>query len=475
MKPIFTLLVSFIILSTCAQSTFDKLYGYENSTTSYSARQTTDGQYVILAGMSSGWNQNMVTIMLLKLDQFGEIIREDFIESENIQQGLDFIETEDNGHIIVGSTYSDSGNFNDILLLKADSIGNIIWQKSYHISDGDLGTSIKRSHDGGYIISGYTYTYGQQFIYHPILLKTNATGDLEWLNYYEDINGGAMSVIVTSDSNYVFSGYIDYDNQQQMDLLIRKVKYDGSNIWTKIYGGQDNQIGFDIIEYNNSDLIITGSHSNTNSTHHDSYFLRTTNNGDSIWTRTLGSPRSNYCRSVCISNDSNLVLAGNIDSGENNSLNTILIKLNLDGDTIWTQKYAESGQQHRYGRFVTNTNDNGFFIAGETIGFQAHKQISAIKTDENGRVDYLTIDENCSPVISIYPNPCTDQINIITKQKIIEIFIYDITGRAVKHITPVSANNFYSTNGLQYLDNGLYIIDIKHYNGRSTSKFYKMN
>ena len=115
--------------------------------------------------------------------------------------------TSDFGYIITGWTESYGWGGWDVYLVKTDYLGDTLWTETFGGYETDGGTSVQQTSDGGYIIAGYTESYdtaGDAYI-----IKTDASGDEQWsTNYnYPDVSEEAKSVIQGSDGHYYVAGF----------------------------------------------------------------------------------------------------------------------------------------------------------------------------------------------------------------------------------------------------------------------------
>jgi hypothetical protein len=131
-------------------------FGTTNRDYANCVQQTTDGGY-ILVGIKGALN-NSADIWLIKTDALGDTLwtrtfAGDYALGHSVQQ------TSDGGYILIGSTGYASFEHDD-WLIKTDNLGNIQWTKTFGGSNEDLCTSVQKTSDGGYVLTGRTSSYG---------------------------------------------------------------------------------------------------------------------------------------------------------------------------------------------------------------------------------------------------------------------------------------------------------------------------
>jgi len=198
-----------------------RTYGGAGDFNSYAVQQTYDGGYII-TGYIQPYDTADKDLWLLKTDAWGNLhwtLRYESLSGV----GVDVRQTWDRGYIITGSKDSYSTGSCDLLLLKTDEDGGILWTQTYGGSYGDHGNAIQITPDGGYIITGYTHSYGAGE-YDLWLLKTDAAGDTLWTSTY----GGpgydyGMAVQQTADGDYIIAGYTESYGAGNDDLWLLKI------------------------------------------------------------------------------------------------------------------------------------------------------------------------------------------------------------------------------------------------------------
>ncbi|GAG49427.1 unnamed protein product, partial [marine sediment metagenome] len=194
-------------------------------------------------------------------------------------------ETSDGGYIITGYTSSFGAGNSDIYLVKTDSMGVEEWSRTFGGSDSDNGDSVQQTSDGGYIIAGRTFSFGAggMDIY---LVKTDSQGLEEWSRTFggsgEDYGG---TVQVTSDGGYIITGNTQSFGAGGRDAYLVKTDSMGVEEWSRTFGGSGEDYGWAVQETSDGGYIITGSTQSFGAGNSDVYLVKTDSMGFEEWSR----------------------------------------------------------------------------------------------------------------------------------------------------------------------------------------------
>ena len=203
-------------------------------------QQTSDGGY-ILTGFMSGLGFGAEDVALIRTDANGNLLWKQVYGGAGSEWGNYVEQTSDGGYKIAGYTTSFGAGGFDLYVLKVDASGNLQWSKTYGGAGAEgssqWGISGKVTADGGFMICGNTTSYGAGGN-DVFMIKTDSLGALQWAKTY----GGALeeqprSAALTNDAGFIISGYTTSFGAGDLDAYLIKTDSMGNLLWSKAYGG----------------------------------------------------------------------------------------------------------------------------------------------------------------------------------------------------------------------------------------------
>jgi len=372
-----------IVVST-GSSGWTRTFGGGSAEEGYSVQQTSDGGYVI-AGYTNSAGAGGSDVYLIKTDTAGNQVWTRTFGGSLDDYGRSVQQTSDGGYVIAGYTNSYGAGGSDVYLIKTDIAGNQAWTKTFGGSEWDIGYSIRQTSDGGYVIAGYTQSYGAggSDVY---LIKTDASGNQVWARSIggSDLDVG-YSARQTSDGGYVITGYTDSYGAGSDDVYLIKTDASGNQVWTKTFGGTVDDYGYSVLQSSDGGFVITGYKDYASADTDDVYLIKTDASGNEVWSQTFGSVNADAGYSVQQTSEGGYIVAGYTNSAGVSSDDVYLIKTDASGNEVWSRIFG--GVSADAGYSVQQTSDGGYVIAGRTQSYGAGSDdVWLIKTDASGNM-----------------------------------------------------------------------------------------
>jgi hypothetical protein len=269
----------------------------------YCVQQTTDGGYII-SGIYSGYG-----LWIIKTDSSGNQQWNNVFISNGVDTAYSVQQTNDGGYILVGGYQYLPGGASDVWLIKTDSSGVKQWDKKFGLG-GEYGYCVRQTTDGGFIITGSTNSYGagNNDVY---LIKTDAAGTSTWTQTFGGIqNDAGYSVRQTSDGGYIVTGYTYSFGAGQSDVYLIKTDSGGNPTWTQTFGGTNDEIGESVRQTTDGGYIIGGTTQTFGSGGIDIYLIKTDSGGNKQWDDTYGGAGHDDGKCVQQTSDGYYIIAG---------------------------------------------------------------------------------------------------------------------------------------------------------------------
>jgi hypothetical protein len=283
----------------------------------------------------------------------------------------------------------------DFWLLKFNANAELEWSKTYGGSGDDRGRSLIQTQDGGYALLGYTTSSdGDVFMNNGSrdfwLIKTDSQGTIIWeRSYGYSGSDEGTHLIETSDSQLLLAGVMDVtasggqgnsgrntNRHAGGDYWVLKVSQTGNLLWSRYYGGSFTDTPNGIVENSNNEFIIAGSSDSDdvdisgNKGSYDFWVVKAASDGNLVWEESFGGTEIDEARGIAYSNDGNFVVVGDtrssdVDVSSNNGAADVWItKISDSGNLIWEESIG--GSNFDVPRSIRNTGDGGFIIAGSS-------------------------------------------------------------------------------------------------------------
>jgi hypothetical protein len=338
---------------------------------------------------------------------------------------------------MVGSTQSYGAGKNDIYLIRLDSLGNVLWERTYGGTENDFGRSVQVTSDNGFIICGTTDSYGAGYS-DLYLIRTNEAGDTLWTRTFGGSGGeSGMAVRQTADGGFIAIGSTGSFGTGYSSIYAVRVNAAGDSIWAKTYGGTRADFGSGIEIAFDGGFLFSGWTASYGAGFYDAYLVKTDTDGNFLWHRTYGGEREDRAYSVQLALDGGYILTGTMEGSGTRLLDIYVIKTDPSGFAVWEQTYG--GSKSDYGRLIFQEAGRDYMLIGDTYSYTSGgSDIYVLKiegeTTDSPEEQFLPIPSGYE-LSQNYPNPfnITTQIDFaVPRLSNITMTIYNILGQVVR-------------------------------------------
>jgi len=311
---------------------------------------------------------------------------------EGDEECLSILEVKDKekGYLISGNTQGVGAGKRDFFLTRIDSVGRHMWTKTYGGKDNEFGGFVEKTTEDSFVLVGYTESYNQDNN-QILLIKVDMTGNVLWSKTIGlDRSVYASTLTVVRDGGFVILGETINNSGEvkHSDILVTKTDKDGNILWSKIIGGDRTDYGYSISETIDHGYIIGGETNSFGKGDWDYYFVKLKENGDIEWTRAFGTDSSDFGRVARQAPDGTFILGGTCVTSKDVDMEIGLIRVDANGGLIWAKTMG--GQGAEYLLDLITLDDKSFAIAGYTSSFGLNQEDAFISIlDFDGKMKWM--------------------------------------------------------------------------------------
>lgn len=355
-----------------------------------------------------------------------------------------------------GITNLADNGFNDVFILKLDSLGSLVWAKQVGGNVSDQGFDIAVDQQGNVYTTGF-YTFTTDFDPGPgvasvsgnnvrdaFILKLDSNGNYVWANGFGS-TGHDIGFGITTDifGNVLSTGYfsrsVDFDPGSGVlnlrsngvnDIFIQKLDTNGNLIWVKQIGGYLYNSGHDLITDRHGNVYTTGYFGYTadfdpgsgvnnivSNGDRDAFIVKLNPNGNFMWVTQLGGPSEDFANAIALDLSGNVVIAGNFKGTADFDPGSGVYNLTSSGHSDV---------------FVQKLDSNGHFLWARHMGGIYSDEATSVATDRYGNV---YVSGHFMQTVDFDPGPGTSSLTSHGDEDMfIEKLDADGNFRWVKHI-----------------------------------------
>lgn len=416
------------LFASAPDTAWTRTFGGADGDGAYSVSQTADNGFII-CGASSSFGSSSYDVYLQKTDYFGDSVWVSTFGGANYDYGRSVKQTYDGGYIIAGYTESFGPAYYNLYLVKADSSGDSLWAKAFGGSDYDFGYAVEQTSDSGFIVTGTSGPSNYEDLY---LVRTDKVGDTLWTRkiggYYTD---EGWAVKETTDKGFIITGS-SYSSGND-DILLLKTDSLGDSLWARRFGTSSDDRGYSLQLTHDGGYMIAGY--TNESGYGDVYLIKTDSLGNDQWIKSFGGGDDDRGYSLAQTSDSGYIVVGLTESYGAGNADCYMLRGNKNGDTIWVKTIGGNLNDEAWS--VEQTNDGGFIVAGKTYSYgSGSSDAYLIKIDSEGGVGEGN-DINQLNILRLHPNPFNRKITVsfeLPEKRELDIFIYNILGQKVRSL-----------------------------------------
>lgn len=272
-----------------------------------------------------------------------------------------------------------------VVLVFGECTAQQLFTRVYGGDSYDSGYEVLETNDNGFLVAGTSGSFDHDMSSQILLMKTDPLGYVEWRKTYGGIFADqARSMQATADGNLYIGGFTETtDKSYQMFVL--KLTMNGDTLWTRKFGGNLWDFCNDLVALPDGGCALLGQTYSYGAGEGDFYLVRLNSQGDTLWTRTYGGAADESGESISITADGGFYLTGHTESYGAGKKDVYVVKTDAVGNIIWTATAGGLEDEFAYGS-CTTFDDGLVAVGGSFSNTPGEGDFMMYKFDTDGNV-----------------------------------------------------------------------------------------
>jgi hypothetical protein len=310
---------------------WNKTLGDQYKDYGYQIVEALNGDLIIIGDHQWGSQNYAFDVYLARIDSTGTILRWNYTFGDSNSQEMGrSLYISNNSDFLLGGVFPISGLESEIWLIKTDRFGIQLWNRTYGGNETDRcfqNNLVLECKNGDILIGGYTISFGsgESDIW---LIRTDSYGNKIWNKTF----GGSkldrpQMISECNDGGIIICANTMSYGEGDLDLYVLKTNQDGNLLWNFTLGCETLDEARSVVELDDGGFLISGSTTKFGTGNGGLWLVKTDTNGDIEWETSFGESYNEICKSMVMENQSTFIFSGKTEKNGNEDM--WLVKINI--------------------------------------------------------------------------------------------------------------------------------------------------
>lgn len=347
------------------QLVWERTYGGSRIDAARDIARLGDNEFAVVARSRSQSERGDERIWLLNVNGRGDLLWQKTYGGAEHQWVTGVGRMPDGGLVLVGASGKKRAIQAAAWIVRTDREGKVVWQRRFGGAKADGATGVVVLADGGLAVSGSISSRGKGD-FDGWLIRLDSRGKLLWdRTYGGPYEDTIFSITAMPDGGFTMAGSTVSAGEGGGDGWLVRIDGNGAELWNKTFGGNDYDVLNSVVTAIDGTLIAAGHTRSQGPPGGGAWLLKLNDKGDLVWQRVLGGPGMSLANRVIALDDGGIVMVGLSKPSERKTGEEAWIaRYDADGSQRWLKPFTGSRDENLLS--ILMLRDGGFLAAGFT-------------------------------------------------------------------------------------------------------------